>query len=304
MEWYEQAQSVVSDDTLSLFAAMQLSFDLHFLAASLHPYTTPAGASLLCTCHTLLEQVVSHRLCEEDEQCRQVQEAYGSHTSVQSVAAWLSQLGRQAVDWVSSNSSFSTDCLVQGASLGQAAMSAPVPSPSTRLASVSSRLAPHDSPSDMPPSPRRRLVAHRPVSSVQSRLVGRTASSAAALVALQRKFAAPSTPRSPTIKAVYQTPSQQSVMPVLDALDHQASHYQGAKLAASQRQTSKLSRLNVSGISHGDGLRSDSQKGSTLDPKDRPSRKMPPVLQPQNSISLNAIAAIRRPPPLYIPVQA
>lgn len=304
-EWHGQAQGVVSGGTLSLFAAMQLSFDLHFLAASLHPYTTPAGASLLRTCHSLLEQAVSHRLCNEDEQCRQVQQAYGSPTSAHSVAAWLSQLGKQAVERVSSDCSFVTDCLVEGAALGQAAMSAPVsPSPITQLASVSSRLAPYDNASDMPPSPRRRLVAHRPTSSIQSRLIGKTASSAAALVALQSKFAAPSTPRSPTIKAVHQTPSYKSVLPVYDALHHETSYHQGAELPASQGLTSKQNRLTMSGSIHGDGLRSASRAGSLLGRKDRHSRNAPPVLQAQTSISLNAIATIRRPAPLRIPTQA
>lgn len=303
MEWHEQAQNVVSGGRLFLFAAMQLSLDLHFLAASLHPYTTPAGASLLRTCHSLLEQAVSHRLCNEDEQCRQVQQAYGSPTPAQSVAAWLSQLGKQAVEGVS-NCSFVMYCLVEGAALGQAAMSAPVPSPLTHLASLYSRLAPDDSASDMPPSPRQRLVAHRPVSSMQSRLIGKTASSAAALVALQGKFAAPSTPRSPTIKAVHQTPSYKSVLPVHDALHHQTSYYDGAELAASQGLTSKLNRLTMSGSIDGDGLRSASRAGSTWGRKDRHNRNAPPVLQPQTSISLNAIAAIRRPAPLRIPVQA
>ena len=297
MEWHQQAQNVVPD--AALFAAMQLYFDLHFLEASLQPYTTPAGTGLLRTCHSLLAQAVSHRLCDKDEQCRQVQQAFGSHTSSQSVAAWLSQLGKQAVERVSSSSCFVTDCLVEGAALGQAAMSAPAPTVLSHLASVSSGLAAYDS----PPSPRRRLVANKPMSSVQSRLIGNTASSAAALVALQGKYAAPSTPRSPTIKALHQIPSQQSNIPVFDALDHQTSSHQGNELAASRQLKSKPSRL-MSGSSNGSSLGTESRTGSILGPKHRHSRGKPPVLQPQSSISLKAIAAVRRPPPLQVSLQA
>ena len=300
-EWHQQAQIMVPD--AALFAAMQLSFDLHFLEASLQPYTTPAGSRMLHTCHLLLAQVVSHGLCDDSNQCKQVQQAYGSHTSWQSVAAWLSQLGQQAVERVFSSSYFVTDCLVEGAALGQAAMSAPAPSVLSRLASVSSGLIPYDTFNDMPATPRRRLVANKPTSSVQSRLIGKTASSAAALVALQGKYAAPSTPRSPTIKALHQIPSQQSIMPAHDRLDQQTSTRPGAEMAASRQSQSKPSRLHTAGSSKGIGLQSDSRTGSILGPKERHSRSRPPVLQPQSSISLNAIAAICRPPPLQIPLQ-
>lgn len=300
-EWHQQAQIMVPD--AALFAAVQLSFDLHFLEAALQPYTTPAGSRMLHTCHSLLAQVVSHGLCDNSKQCRQVEQAYGSHNSWQSVAAWLSQLGQQAVKRIFSSSCFVTECLVEGAALGQAAMSAPAPSVLSRLASVSSRLISYDTFDDMPATPRRRLLANKPMSSVQSRLIGKTASSAAALVALQGKYATPSTPRSPTIKALHQIPSQQSIMPALDRLDQQTCTCSGAELAASRQLQSKPSRLNTAGSSKGSGLQSDSRTASILGPKERHRRSRPPVLQPQSSISLNAIAAIRRPPPLQLPLQ-
>lgn len=298
MEWHQQAQSAVPD--AALFAAMQLTFDLHFLEASLQPYTTPAGTRMLHTCHSLLGQAVSHHLCDNNEQCRQLQQAYGSHTSSKSEVAWLHLLGQQAVERVSSSSGFAADCLVAGAAFGQAAASAPAPSVLSRLASVSSRLSPYDSSDDTPASPRRRLIANKPMSAVQSRLIGKTASSAAALVALQGKYAMPSTPRSPTIKAHHQMLSQQST--VL-GLDHKALHQHGADLAASRQLQRKSSRLHMAGSSNGDILRSDSRTGSILGPKKRHSRSRPKVLQPQSSVSLNEIAAIRRPPPLQIPLQ-
>ena len=301
MEWHQQAQLVAPD--AALFAAMQLSFDLHFLEATLQPYITPAGSRIFLTCHSLLAQVVSHCLCDDNRQCRQVQQAYGSHSSSQSVAVWLSQLGQRAVERAFSSSCFVMDCLVEGAAVGQAAMSAPAPSVFSRLASVSSGLIPSDSFDNMPATPRRRLVANKPMSSVQSRLIGKTASSAAALVALQGKYAIPSTPRSPTIKALHQIPSQQSIVPVYDNLDHHTSTRQNVDLTASRQLQSKPSRLHAAGSSKGGCLGSDSRTGSILGPKERQSRSRPPVLQPQNSISLNAIAAIHRPPPLQIPMQ-
>ena len=301
VEWHQQAQILLSD--AALFAAIQLSFDLHFLEASLQPYTTPAGTRMLHTCHSLLAQVVSHCLCDDNKQCRQVQQAYGRQTSSQSVAAWLSQLGQQAVEREFSSSCFVTDCLAEGAALGQAAMSSPAPSVLSRFASVISSLIPCDKFDNLPATSRRRLVANKPVSSVQSRLIGKTASSAAALVALQGKYAMPSTPRSPTIKALHQKPSQQSIMPALDRLNHQNSTCQDAELAASRQLQSKHSRLDTEGSSKGGGLGSDSRTGSILGPKQRHSRSRPPLLQPQSSISLNAIAAIHRPPPLQIPLQ-
>lgn len=299
MEWHQQAQNVVPD--VALFAGMQLSFDLHFLEATLQPYTTPAGARMLQICHSLLAQAVSHHLCDTNQQCSQVQQAYGGHAASQSVAAWLSQLGQQAVERVSSSSCFMSDCLVHGAALGQVAMSAPAPSVLSHLASVSSGLAPYDN--DVPPSPRRRLVANKPTFSVHSRLIGKTASSAAALVALQGKYATPSSPRSSTIKALHQIPTQQSIMPVLDGMGHQANSHQGAELAASWQLQSKPSRLHTAGSSNDGGLRSDSRTGSILGPKETHRGSRPPVLQPQSSISLNAIAAIRRPPPIKIALQ-
>ena len=301
MEWQQQAQNVVPD--VALFAAMQLSFDLHFLEASLQPYTTPAGVRMLHTCHSLLAQVISHHLCDDKQQCRQVQQAYGSHASSQSVAAWLSQLGQQAVEQASSSSSFMTDCLQEGAALGQAAMSAPAPSVLSRLASVSSGLAPYDTSDDVPASPRRRLIANKPALSLQSRLIGKSASSAAALVALQGKYAMPSSPRSPTIKAFHHIPTQQSIMHALGGMGHQTNSHQGAELAASLQLQSKPSRLYTAGSSNAGGLRSDSRTGSILGSKERHSRSRPPVLQPQSSISLNAIVAIRRPPPIKIALQ-
>lgn len=303
MEWHQQAQSVVPD--AALFAAMQLTFDLHFLEASLQPYITPAGTRMLHTCHSLLGQAVSHHLCDNNEQCRQVQEAYGSHTSSHSVVAWLHLLGQQAVERVASSSCFAADCLVAGAAFGQAAASAPAPSVLSGLASGSSRLSPFDSCDDMAASPRRRLVANKPMSAVQSRLIGKTASSAAALVALQGRYAMPSTPRSPTIKAHHQMPAQQSIVVAgaLDGLGHRAPSQQGVDLAASSQLQSRSSRLRTAGSSNGANLRSDSRTGSILGPKERHSRSRPTVLQPQSSITLHAIAANRRPPPLQIPLQ-
>lgn len=307
IEWHQHIQSVLPD--ASLFAAMQLSFDLHFLEASLQPYTTPAGARLLLTCHFLLAQAASHGLCEKDAQCRQVQQAFGEHSSSQSAAAWLSQLSEQAVQQASSQSFFSSKCLAAGAAVGQAAMSVSAANGLSRLASTPSGLAPYSSGIEMPASPRRRLVAKKAMSSVQSRLIGKTASSAAALAALQGKYAVPSTPRSPAIKAFRQTSSQpSSIVPTFpswcaqDSLASADSHQ--VESPAAQQSKSKLSKLRTHDSSNSHEFGSDSRTGSILGPKDRHSRHAPPVLQPQSSISLTALAAICKPPPLQIPSQA
>ena len=300
-EWHQQLQSRLPDVTL--FTAMQLSFDLHFFGACLQPYTTPAGARLLQTCRSLLAQAAAHRLCDRSAQCQQVREAFGDHTTSQSVAAWLSQLGMQVVQQASSHSFFVTQCLLDGAQAGQAAMSAPAPVALTRIASTNSVLSPYSSGIDVPASPRRRLVASKPAPNVQSRLIGKTASSAAALAALQGKYAMPSMPRSPTIKALHQAATAQSAVslsfPSSVTLTNQStSGFQSADLPETRHLKHKPSRLRTPGSSTVQGLHGESRTGSILGPKDRLSRHRPPVLQLQSSISLNAFAAIRKSPPL------
>lgn len=330
MEWHQQVQSLLPD--APLFTALQLSFDLHFLDSSLQPYTTPAGARLLQTCHSLVAQAVSHCLCGRDAQCRQVQQAFGDHTISPSVAAWLSVLGQQAVEQALSRSSFSSACLVDAAAAAQAAMSAPATSSLSRHASSSSRLSSNRSGIDMPASAQRRLVISKPKSAVQSRLIGKTASTAAALAALQGKYAMPSTPRSPAIKAFHQTPFQLSTtlssFSPFSASDHHSttSSFENVRIPTAQQLSSKPSRLRTLDSSSSSRIGSDSRTGSILGPNDRPgnmrnigsdgrtgsilgpkdraSRHKPPVLQPHSSISLNAIAAIHKLPPLQVPLQA
>ena len=278
MEWYQQVQSLLPD--ASLFAALQLSFDLHFLESSLQYYTTPAGTRLLQTCHSLIAQAVSHCLCDRDAQCRQVQQVFGDHTSSTSVAAWLSAVGKQAVEQALNRCSFSHECLVDGAAVAQAAMSAPATSSLSRLASSSSRLSPYSSGIDVPASPQHRLVINKPKSAIQSRLIGKTASSAAALAALQGKYAMPSTPRSPAIKAFRQILPQQSTsfssFSSFSASDHHStsSSFHSVKVPTAQQLGNKASRLRTfDSSSSSAGIACDSPTGSIPGPEDGPSNR-------------------------------
>lgn len=302
-------QALLSD--AGLCAALQLSFDLHYMEASLQAYTTPAGARLLHTCHSLLCQAVTHCLCDNGPQCRAVQRAYGDYTAAQSIAAWLSQLGKQAVDQLSSFCSYTNGCLADGAAVGLAASAAPPPAALSRLASTRSGLSHSNSIVELPASPRRRLVPNKPVSYVHSRLIGMTSSSAAALASLQGKYgmqhAMASSPRSPVIKAVHRGFVEQAVPSPRASSSDRAVNYGIDEPETSVPSShvarhlhTKTSRLKGAG-SNEFGLSSNSRTGSILDPKARHCRHKPPKLQPQSSISLNAMAALNRPFPLQIP---
>ena len=308
MEWHEQVQPILAD--AGLCAALQLSLDLHYLEASLVAYTTPATARLLHTCHSTLSQAVTHCLCNNDAQCTSVQQVYGDHLSYQSAAAWLDKLGKQAVEAALTYCSYNSACLVDGAAVGLAAISVPQAPALSRLASTTSSLGRMNSGVDVPASPRRRLVPNKPMPYVHSRLIGMTPSSAAALASLQGKYgrqnAGPGTPRSPAIKAFHHSSHQQSfISPEWPGSTAAESHGNDgadsshASSPPSQHPSSKISRLGTSRIS-GVALSSNSRTGSIV-PKERHSRHKPPKLQAQFSISLSAMAALNRPPPLQIP---
>jgi hypothetical protein len=308
MEWHEQVQPILAD--AGLCAALQLSLDLHYLEASLAAYTTPATARLLHTCHSTLSQAVTHCLCNKDAQCTSVQQVYGDYLSYQSAAAWLDKLGKQAVQVALTYCSYNSACLVDGAAVGLAATSVPQAPALSRLASTTSSLGRMNSGVDVPASPRRRLVPNKPMPYVHSRLIGMTPSSAAALASLQGKYGrqngGPGTPRSPAIKAFHHSSHQQSfispewpgsTMAESHATDGADSSH--ASSPAAQHPSSKISRLSTSRIS-GFALSGNSRTESIV-PKERHSRHKPPKLQAQTSISLSAMAALNRPPPLQIP---
>ena len=308
MEWHEQVQPTLAD--AGLCAALQLSLDLHYLEASLVAYTTPATARLLHTCHSTLSQAVTHCLCNNDAQCTSVQQVYGDHLSYQSAAAWLDKLGKQAVESALTYCSYNSACLVDGAAVGLAATSVPQPPALSRLTSTSSSLGHMNSGVDVPASPRRRLVPNKPMPYVHSRLIGMTSSSAAALASLQGKYgrqnAGPRTPRSPAIKAFYNSSHQQSLMlpewpgsTIAESHATDGVNSSHASSPAALYPPSQISRLSTSRIS-GVALSSISHTRSGV-PKERHSRHKPPKLQAQNSISLSAMVALNRPPPLQIP---
>ena len=307
MEWHEQVQPILAD--AGLCAALQLSLDLHYLEASLVAYTTPATARLLHTCHFTLSQAVTHCLCNNDIQCTSVQQVYGDHLLYQSAAAWLDKLGKQAVEEALTYCSYSSACLVDGAAVGLAATSVPQAPALSRLASTTSSLGRMNSGVDVPASPRRRLVPNKPMPYVHSRLIGMKSSSAAALASLQGKYgrqnAGPGTPRSPAIKAFHHSSHQQSLMSEWLGSTMAESHATDgndtshASSPAAQHPSNKISRLSTSRIS-GSALSSNSHTGSIV-LKDRHNRLKPPKLQAQTSISLSAMVALNRPPPLQIP---
>ncbi|KAL0044664.1 hypothetical protein WJX82_004688 [Trebouxia sp. C0006] len=121
-----------------------------------------------------------------------------------------------------------------------------------------------------------------------------------------RQNAGPGTPRSPAIKAFHHSSHQQSfISPEWPGSTAAESHGNDgadsshASSPPSQHPSSKISRLGTSRIS-GVALSSNSRTGSIV-PKERHSRHKPPKLQAQFSISLSAMAALNRPPPLQIP---
>ena len=308
MEWHQQVQPILTE--AGLCAALQLSFDLHYLEAALVPYTTPAGVRLLHTCRSTLTEAVTHCLCNNDAQCKAVQQGYGDHLSSQSVAAWLDHLGRQALGQALRLCSYTSSCLEDGAAVGLAATSVPQASALAQLASTTSSLSGVSSNMDLPASPRRRLVPNKPVSYIHSRLVGMTSASAAGLASLQGKYGkrseAVSTPRSPAIKAFHHNHRQQSLLsPTRSVLATAGS--QSATAAESSGKPSRATQHLHSrsggpgaGATSVVGLDMSSQAESLLH-KERHGRHKPPRLQPQNSISLNAMTALLRPPPIQIP---
>ncbi len=305
MEWHEQVQPILAD--AGLCAALQLSLDLHYLEASLVAYTTPATARLLHTCHSTLSQAVTHCLCNNDAQCTSVQQVYGDHLSYQSAAAWLDKLGKQAVEAALTFCSYNSACLVDGAAVGLAATSLPQAPALSRLASTTSSLGHVNSGVDVPASPRRRLVPNKPMPYVHSTLIGMTSSSSAALASLQGKYgrqnAGPGTSRSPAIKAFHHSSHQQSLMSPEWSTTAESHATDGADSSrasspAAQHSRSKISRLSTSRIS--DFALSSSGRTGSIVSKER-HRHKPPKLQAQTSISLNAMAALNRPPPLQIP---
>ena len=308
MEWHEQVQPILAD--AGLCAALQLSLDLHYLEASLVAYTTPATARLLHTCHSTLSQAVTHCLCNNDVQRTSVQQVFGDHLSYQSAAAWLDKVGKQAVEAALSYCSYNSACLVDGAAVGLAATSVPQAPALSRLVSTTSSLGRMNSGVDVPASPRRRLIPNKLMPYVHSRLIGMTSSSAAALASLQGKYgrqnAGPATPRSPAIKAFHHSSHHQSLVspkwPGSTMAESHATDWADSSPASSpaaQHPCSKISRLNTNRIS-GFALSSSSHTGSVV-PKERHNRHKPPKLQAQTSISLSAMAALNRPPPLQIP---
>ena len=307
LEWHQQAQAILAD--AGLCAALQLSFDLHYLEASLLPYTTPAAARLLQSCHSTLSQAVTHCLCGNTAQCKAVQQVLGDHTSAQSVAAWLSKLGKDAVEQAFTSCSFSHHCLADGAAVGLAATSASQPSGLTSLACSVSGLSHGNSDVELPASPRRRLLPNKPVSYVHSRLIGMTSTSAAALASLQGKYGmqnVPSTPRSPAIKA-HHTLLPQSVPssrgpPLQRVVSHapvEESEAEPLSAKAVRQLPNRPSRPRASG-SNESRLGSNSRTGSLMG-QVRHGRHKPTNLQSQTSITLTAMAALSRPPRLRIP---
>ncbi|KAL0034010.1 hypothetical protein WJX79_002861 [Trebouxia sp. C0005] len=120
-----------------------------------------------------------------------------------------------------------------------------------------------------------------------------------------RQNAGPGTPRSPAIKAFHHSSHQQSLMSEWLGSTMAESHATDgndtshASSPAAQHPSNKISRLSTSRIS-GSALSSNSHTGSIV-LKDRHNRLKPPKLQAQTSISLSAMVALNRPPPLQIP---
>lgn len=307
LEWQQQMQLALP--AAPLCAVLQLSLDLRWLEHSLQPYLTAAGLRLLPSSRHMLTQSVIRSLCSKDPGIAAVQAVHGSCSmSSSAITAWLASIAGQGLQQVLQDAAYSSQCLADGAVIGNTAASTPL---LPGLASLwSSSEGSSQGNSDAPASPRR-LVPSRPKAYVQSRLIGASSSSAAALAALQGKFGRQQSiinmPRSPGIKAVHVRMSSLSSQlsfqrsPSLDmpASSVKTSMLAGASsLAASPRGASRLQALGTGGSAAWSKQVDDSRSIPFGQQASRTVR--PKGLHNQASISLTAMAAARL-APLQIP---